>query len=196
MSAALRVRGQVCQVCGKTGSKTIRVQVVDGVPAHKACRPKRQCTKRGCTADERTSGLCSPHYNKRYYTANSEAGRERARQWWAQNLEKGIARNQARDKAAMAAASRAWYQANRLRALATAHNTRAARMDVTGTVTAEQLLARLAYYGHRCYLCAGTPNGFDHVKPLSVGGLNLAANLRPVYGPCNSRKGITWKGVA
>lgn len=193
MTTAVRTRGQVCNICGEAGTKSRRVQVVDGTAAHKTCRPKRSCTKPRCTADEHASGLCTSHYNKQYYAARPEAHRERARQWAQLNPDKVTARNRARDKAAQAAASRAWYQANRMRALAAAHNKRAAQLGATGTVTAEQLLARLTYYGHRCYLCGGSPNGFDHVKPLSAGGLNLAANLRPVCGPCNSHKGQSWK---
>jgi hypothetical protein len=193
VTTAVRTRGQVCNICGNAGTKDCRVTVVDGSAAHKACRPKRSCTKRRCTADEHSSGLCRSHYNRAQYAANPEAHRERARQWWKSNPEKAAAQNAARDGAAMAAAARAWYQANRLRALASQHNARAARLGATGTVTAEQLLARLTYYGHRCYLCGGSPNGFDHVKPLSAGGPNLASNLRPVCGPCNSHKGQSWK---
>lgn len=196
MTTATRVRGQICGVCGHAGTKDRRVQVVDGSAAHKTCRLKRACTKPRCTADEHSSGLCRSHYNKAHYAAAPEAHRERARQWWRSNPEKAAAKNAARDNAAMAAAARSWYRANRLRALAAAHNARAHGAGVTGTVTAEQLLARLTYYGHRCYLCNGTPNGFDHVKPLSAGGPNLAANLRPVCGPCNSHKGQSWKDAA
>lgn len=194
MTTAIRIRGQICRVCGQAGTKDRRVMVVDGTAAHKACRPKRPCTKPRCTEDEHSSGLCRSHYNKQYYAADPEAQRERARHWAQLNPDKVAARNQARDKTAQAAASRAWYQANRLRALAKAHNTRAARLGAPGTVTAEQLLARLTYYGHCCYLCGATPNGFDHVKPLAAGGPHLASNLRPVCGSCNSRKGTSWKG--
>lgn len=196
MTTTVRSRGQVCHVCGETGTKPRRVQVVDGVAAHKSCRAKRVCIKPSCIANEHSSGLCRPHYNKAHYAAAPEAHRERARQWSKNNPEKVAAKNAARDRAAMAAASRAWYQANRLRALAAQHNARAARLGVHGAVTAEQLLARLTYYGHQCYLCGGTPNGFDHVKPLSAGGPNLASNLRPVCGPCNSHKGQSWKDAA
>ncbi|MEV5942727.1 HNH endonuclease [Streptomyces sp. NPDC051994] len=194
MTTATRLRGQLCEVCGTRGTKTHRVQVVDGVAAHKACRPQRQCSKPQCIADEHACGLCSSHYNKRYYAADPEYHRSRARQWARQNPQFVKARNAAKDKAVSAARSRAWYRANRLRALATAHNVRAARAGATGTVTAKQLLARLSYYGHRCYLCGTTPNGFDHVKPLAAGGPHLASNLRPVCGSCNSRKGTSWKG--
>ena len=196
MTATTRVRGQICQVCGMAGTKDRRVQTVDGLAAHKECRPKRSCARPRCTQDEHASGLCRSHYNQSYYAANTEAHRERARRWWQSNPTKAAARNAARDKLAMAAAARAWYQANRLRALASQHNARAARLGATGVVTAEQLLARLTYYGHRCYLCGATPNGFDHVKPLTAGGPNIPASLRPVCGPCNSRKGTTWKDAA
>jgi 5-methylcytosine-specific restriction endonuclease McrA len=190
---AIRIRGQVCAVCGVVGTKERKVRVVDGVAAHATCRTKRTCTRPRCTATEHAKGLCTSHYNKAYYAADPEHHRERARSWGQRNPERVKARNAGRDKSAEAARYRAWYQANRLHALATAHNARAAREGVSGTVTAEQLLARLTYYGHRCYLCGSAPNGFDHVKPLAAGGPNIPANLRPVCGPCNSRKGATWK---
>lgn len=196
MTTATRVRGQVCTVCGVVGTKASRVQVVAGLAAHKACRPKRECTRPGCAAAQHASGLCSSHYGKEYYASDPAAQRERVRQWALRNPGKVAARNGRRDKSALAAASRAWYRANRLQALASAHNARALRAGVAGTVTAEQLLGRLSYFGHRCYLCGSEPNGFDHVKPLSAGGLNLAANLRPVCGPCNSHKGQSWKDNA
>ncbi|MFF7142327.1 HNH endonuclease [Streptomyces nodosus] len=193
MTATTRVRGQICQVCGQVGTKQCRVTVVDNLAAHKACRPKRQCTKPRCTTDEHAAGLCRSHYNKAHYAAKPEHHRERARQWAQQNPERVKTRNQERDRADSAARYRAWYQANRLHALATAHNARAERVGAAGTVTAEQLLGRLTYYGHRCYLCGDTPNGFDHVKPLAAGGPHIPANLRPCCGSCNSRKGDTWK---
>lgn len=184
-----------CRFCGDVGDGKRNVVVVDGVPAHKSCRPPRPCAIRGCVRPCKTRTLCTHHYNRRYYLADILGQRERSRQWALANPEKAAARNARRDKDAAAAASRKWYRANRLRALATAHNCRARSLGVPGTVTAEQLFGRLRVFGSRCYLCLGEANGFDHVKPLVAGGPHLASNLRPICTSCNSTKGSHWNGV-
>ena len=67
-------------------------------------------------------------------------------------------------------------------------NRNARKRQAAGHVTPEQLAARLAYYGARCYLC-GTPWAhWDHVIPLARGGSNWPANLRPACVTCNVRK--------
>lgn len=60
-------------------------------------------------------------------------------------------------------------------------------------VPAEALRQRLAYYGHRCWMC-GSPERItvDHVKPLSKGGAHMLCNLRPACDDCNTRKGARW----
>lgn len=52
--------------------------------------------------------------------------------------------------------------------------------------------ARLAYFGHRCWICGDPADSLDHVKPLSKGGWHALANLRPACFSCNSRKGARW----
>lgn len=61
-----------------------------------------------------------------------------------------------------------------------------------GLVTAEQLQARIAYYGYRCWMCRAPWTCIDHVKPLAVGGCNWPANLRPACRSCNARKCHIW----
>jgi 5-methylcytosine-specific restriction endonuclease McrA len=43
-------------------------------------------------------------------------------------------------------------------------------------------------------MCGGPATSIDHVKPLSKGGQNLLANLRPACISCNARKGGKWYG--
>lgn len=164
---------------------------VDRARADRASRPT--CSADDCDRPAFCKGLCRSHDNKARYDADPERHRARARAWHAANPDKAAARRARRDAQQMRDNARRWYADNRLHAIATQANRRALLAGVVGLVTAEQLLARLTYYGDRCYLCAGVPNGFDHVKPLSAGGPNFASNLRPVCGSCNSRKGSTWK---
>jgi len=64
-----------------------------------------------------------------------------------------------------------------------------------GRYTEEQLQARIDFYGRRCYLCGcdwdalpREQKHIDHVIPVSLGGTNWPANLRPACRSCNQRK--------
>lgn len=62
----------------------------------------------------------------------------------------------------------------------------------SGSVSADQALARVAMFGGRCWICRGKAEALDHVKPLAKGGLHLPCNLRPICQPCNNKKGAKW----
>jgi 5-methylcytosine-specific restriction endonuclease McrA len=55
--------------------------------------------------------------------------------------------------------------------------------------------ARSALFGNQCWICRTVATARDHVKPISKGGPNLLANVRPICGPCNSAKHDLWFGV-
>lgn len=57
-----------------------------------------------------------------------------------------------------------------------------------GNPSNEAILARIAFYGTKCWMCGGPYEALDHVIPLSKGGTNWPANLRPACKSCNSRK--------
>lgn len=61
-----------------------------------------------------------------------------------------------------------------------------------GDVTADQLQARIDYYGGRCWMCRAAWTCIDHVKPLAAGGTNWPANLRPACTSCNATKSGRW----
>lgn len=52
--------------------------------------------------------------------------------------------------------------------------------------------AKMAYYGDRCVYCHGPFEHTDHVKPMSKGGMDALANLRPSCLKCNRAKSDTW----
>lgn len=68
--------------------------------------------------------------------------------------------------------------------------------NVTHGVSRAGLKGKLALWGGRCWLCTveldETNLTFDHVKPLSKGGVDILANIRPCCRSCNSRKGSKW----
>ena len=81
-------------------------------------------------------------------------------------------------------------EANRLR-----HHQRMARLNhAKGFATSEQIKQRIDYYGWRCAYCGGSFEQLDHVIPISKGGTNWPANLRPCCSRCNAKKGQKyWK---
>jgi 5-methylcytosine-specific restriction endonuclease McrA len=138
------------------------------------------------------------------YHADLEASRERARRKYADNPEAARARKYRwddRNRERVRAENRAWYKANRERVnarvranydpLCNAANHakyRALKNGAPGSATAQQVAARWTYYGDRCWMCGDPAGATDHAIPLSRGGSNWPANLRPACVPCNSSK--------
>lgn len=89
-----------------------------------------------------------------------------------------------------------WGAANKDK-LATYYLARRGRKsNANGFATTKQVADRMAYYGGRCWMCGEVGNTIDHVKPLSKGGSNWPANLRPACRSCNSKKGAKWNVAA
>jgi 5-methylcytosine-specific restriction endonuclease McrA len=80
----------------------------------------------------------------------------------------------------------------RLMSIRAKHRRRALEADAPGHCTQAQLDARIAYYGGCCWLCGCPWEAIDHVKPITKGGTNWPANLRPICNRCNSKKGKKW----
>lgn len=114
---------------------------------------------------------------KKWRTRNPEKVRDYSAKYWAENTEVCKAKR----KEWMTPERNSYYL--RLR--------RARVKGAKGSHTLTQLKARIAFYGHRCYLCGGSYDTIDHVIPVSAGGTNWPANLRPACRSCNSRKGKT-----
>jgi len=69
---------------------------------------------------------------------------------------------------------------------------RALKAGASGHATTKQIQARWEYYGNKCYICGKDAEAIDHVIPLSKGGNNWPANLRPICKRCNSSKHAKW----
>lgn len=103
---------------------------------------------------------------------------------------------------------RKWYQRNRAREYAKNQTWRLAhpwlfrfyqrkhyalKFDVVHIpFSAEQLDQKFSLWGYACWLCRRPATQVDHVKPLAKGGPHILANLRPICGPCNSKKKDRW----
>ena len=112
--------------------------------------------------DERRYRNENPDYQKNWQHANPDKTAQYARNWCKRNPTKVIARS-------------ARYRTRLLNA--------------KGDASADQIMARIAYYGYLCYLCGVPYEAIDHVVPLSKGGSNWPANLRPICNTCNPSKG-------
>lgn len=66
------------------------------------------------------------------------------------------------------------------------------KYEAQGFSTKDQLQARWEYYGGRCWICVNEATEIDHVIPLTKGGTNWPANLKPICRSCNARKSNTW----
>lgn len=59
----------------------------------------------------------------------------------------------------------------------------------------QELQLKMHYWGYKCWMCGGSFDCVDHVKPLKHGGKDCLSNLRPACKPCNSKKSAKWFGV-
>lgn len=94
----------------------------------------------------------------------------------------------------------AWRKSNPEKVNATNRNRYARQVGVAGSASAEQVAARVAFFGGVCAYCGGPYQAIDHVIPISRGGTNWPANMRPACVQCNSSKHARalheWKGRA
>lgn len=158
---------------------------------------KRGCRCEVCVTQRRSDA-------RRWYATR---GREQQRRWRARHRTRYLARK-AKYRAArrddLRAKERARYRENadRRKSIVAAYRRahpdrcalhkrryRARRRAADGFCSREQLEARIEFYGARCYLCREPFEAIDHVIPVSRGGSEWPANLRPVCKSCNSRKG-------
>ena len=109
-----------------------------------------------------------------------------------------------KNKAAVAVASLDWYYRNKNKCRAAAqryakkfpekqkarvHRRRARVKNAPGAFNADQIKQVVSLFGGKCAYCGGAYEAIDHVVPLSRGGTNYIANIRPCCTTCNSSKG-------
>lgn len=144
---------------------------------------------------------------RKYYEANAERLAARNRQYrennaeqiatWKRQYRKDNAEREAvrarkyreANTGRIVARQRQWQKANPHKFRAIIARRRARELGAPGTFTAATLAARWAMFGGRCWMCGEPATATDHVIPLSRGGTNWPANLRPACGSCNSAKG-------
>lgn len=115
--------------------------------------------------------------SREWKTRNPEKIQEYSAKWYAENSELNKIR------------LKEWFSRNPQMYVVYRHQRTAREQGAKGKFTAVQLKARIEFYGGLCYLCGAIADTIDHVIPLSKGGTNWPANLRPACRSCNSRKG-------
>jgi 5-methylcytosine-specific restriction endonuclease McrA len=142
---------------------------------------------------------CRLAYNKAkrdQRAANPERDRKRVREYWTKNPEKrrlNVARFRENNP-------EAW---NRIKKASAKRNAEKIRISVKARkkrlrdatpykVSPQSVVARIDYWGRKCWMCGGPYEHIDHVKPIAAGGLHIPANMRPSCAPCNIRKRDKW----
>lgn len=106
---------------------------------------------------------------------------------------------QGKGRSSVQAAERRYIENHRPKVREKNRRRAATRRGADGYCSLEQLHARIEYYGGRCWLCGcdwyallAYDQTIDHIKPVSKGGSEWPANLRPACRSCNSAKNASW----
>jgi len=185
--------------------------------ARELARERKRAYNRAYVAAHREERAA---YDLARYKADPEGERARKRIYRAANLEKKRAQDRAfyaanrveirrREAASLtrraaritnyatkrekyAVAGRAYRKAHPEYFRVSTMKRNAVKLGAAGYSTPEQVDARWAMWGDKCWICGAPATCTDHVKPLTKHGSNWPANLRPACGSCNSRKGNRW----
>lgn len=183
------------------------------------CRPCSNAYERQRKASSVTAREAARVASAKWAQANPEVNRRHSRESYLRNRDAILAKRKSpearlrhrelerkrRSDAAvrMNAALRAkeWRRDNpdRHRALVRIAQSRrraSQRANQVISFTAKQLSDRMAMFGNKCWMCGGEYQHVDHVKPISRGGADMLANLRPSCAKCNLAKSGQWFGVA
>lgn len=157
--------------------------------------PCKQCQKEYASTRKEFKKIT----DAKYYNKSKHKIRERQKRWKENNRDrvKEYAKNYARtrvqkfteDQIALNRSRQKEYKKNNPSIIKLQkYRRRALDRTAAGSFTHDQLANRIEMWGGLCYLCGSSYNSIDHVIPLSKGGTNFPANLRPICRKCNSRK--------
>lgn len=179
------------------------VDISEKHPNARSC--SRLCAGRVQTAKFRAA---NPDYRRQYnrmlYEKDPTAIKARVAKWQKDNPERhkanmrrAYSNNPRPYTPKRGAITTAWKRAHPLEVIAIESRRRAQKLgSAVAPVTANQIAARMAYWGDKCWMCRGPFEQVDHVKPLSKGGMHSLSNFRPACSSCNASKGGKWSGVA
>lgn len=145
-------------------------------------KPRRIASNKVWTSENKDK---LPVYRRRYRAKNPPDVRE---QKLRAKLGSAYDAFVAEVEASRVAYKRMYYEANRDDIILKVRLQKIARRGAPGVATLEQVRARVAFYGGVCAYCGDEYEHIDHVIPLSRGGSNWPANLRPACAFCNLSK--------
>jgi len=147
------------------------------------------------------------------YAANKESIKKQTAAWAAKNRDRVLEYGRrfrkrhpeyyqsysAKNREAIRAKKRAWYAANKAVALVSRKLRKRRVRFSPGRATTQQILWRFEVFGWCCAYCGAPATHMDHAIPISRGGSNWPANLKPSCAPCNLRKHArpfkVWMGI-
>lgn len=193
--------GRPCRVCAAAHSRVYRKRHREKVAAaNRASVAVWRRSERGRASDRARRATAEYRAAERVWkqrrkdrdpgTWRAKAA-ARSRRWRAEHPER-VRQIREAARPAETARQRARYYADhersklhqRLRAMRRRARMRAA----AGRATVDQIAARVAYYGYRCWMCGQPWEALDHVIPVVRGGSNWPSNIRPACTRCNRRK--------
>ena len=127
---------------------------------------------------------------REYHLANPEWSKEKLAAWHKKNREVRYARVKNR------LANDPEFLSYRRKIQANSERKRRAVKVATQIehITLEQYNKKLTAFNNLCWICEQTISKieWDHVQPLSKGGVHTLENLRPSCDKCNGRKNDAW----
>lgn len=134
------------------------------------------------------------------YEADKEKYQARIAAYYSKNRERLLQSSRERrnllDKDMERAYKRAYRSSNKVLRREWDHRRRVReRNSMVVPLTRTMIAAKVAYWGGKCWVCRVPYEAIDHVKPIAKGGPHILANLRPICGPCNSKKHSIWPYV-
>ncbi len=168
--------------------------VRQGEPVRRPVARDEPCVVDRCTKTRARADKCSTHYQAAYMLGiKSDPERHEKYKAYQRRHNRD---SRLRDPEGHRARVRAWRLANPAVYRAAYMRRKLRRMNAAHVpFSSEQLAAKMAYWGNRCWVCGGPFEAVDHVKPLSRGGAEILANLRPICTSDNSSKNGRWPWV-
>ena len=153
-------------------------------------KPCRKCGSTERYKDNRCAP-CDRERRRLWRIANHDRAYENNRRWKVNNQDKVIAsrRKWARNNVdKQSAANRKWKRENLDKVCASRQRYRA---NKRGNISEPyDFKAICVHYDNRCVKCGEKKKlTMDHIMPVSKGGGDIASNIQPLCGSCNSSKG-------
>jgi 5-methylcytosine-specific restriction endonuclease McrA len=141
--------------------------------------------------------VCNRAAARRWYENNKERVAANVLAWQEAHPEKVLVSKRkwyAKHPDASREQLNAWRKKNPEKARLQVQRRLSVLAGVVCTLTPEEWLDILEYFGHACAYCLRTDLSLtqEHVVPISRGGGTTAENIVPACGSCNSKKGHRW----